>query len=114
MKTTFFIKSFHQISVTTYNDGDLSTCNGYDLSGNISANNAKSAIEKYFDQYLCFDFDINNALIEDGTIYYDVLCDNDNSEANKEDIALWEKGEKTLYNNSISIEIYELQKIESL
>jgi len=64
------------------------------------------ALEAVCDKH-CFDFHLNwweyDELNED--FFTDVLVDNDNSEADEDDIALWKEGKKRLWNCRIHVKI---------
>lgn len=116
---TYIIKTSHEIEKDSYTDGLLNYVNSYNLKHEIKANNAREAIQKYFDEYLYYTFDFKSAYIlheeEKGEatniLFYDVLVDEENDQATENQIELWKKDKLTLYNNRIHLEIFLTQLI---
>ena len=104
---TFKITSLHSVYVDDFKNGELENVNNYDISETIKANDLKEAIQKYFDNVLCYDFNFDNASIDEDQkcIFYSVLVDNDNLEIknNENKYKQWQKNKVVLYSNQISI-----------
>jgi hypothetical protein len=113
---TYFIKTSHEIEIDEFNEGLTNLVNTYNLEDKIKAETPRQAIEKYFSSVLYYSFDFQNAYIfhlegdgeEKNVLCYDVFVDEESQEVDENDKILWEKGEKTLYNNRIYLKIYEL------
>jgi len=113
---TYIINTSHDIQVDEYQNGIKEDVNFYYLEDKIQAETPRKAIEKYFKEFLYYNFTFDNAYIvheeyEDenkNTLYYDILVDEENLQATEKDIEEWKKGEKTLYNNSLYLKIYEV------
>jgi hypothetical protein len=113
---TYFIKTNHEIEIDEFNEGLTNLVNTYNLEDKIQAETPREAIEKYFSSVLYYSFDFQNAYIfhlegdgeEKNVLCYDVFVDEESQEVDENDKILWEKGEKTLYNNRIYLKIYEL------
>ena len=111
----YYIESIHTIYVDSYKDGELDYVNQYDLNRIIRAENAKKAIELYFEKELYFDLpDTNEMDFYDNSFIWSILCDSENNQATKKDIQLWKMGKKKLYNNNMDIKIHELIQISEL
>ena len=114
---TYIIKTSHEIEKDSYNDGLLNYVNSYNLKHEIKAATPREAIQKYFDEYLYYTFDFKAAYIlheqeeneATNILFYDVLVDEENNEATKDQIKLWKKDKLTLYNNRIHLEIFLTQ-----
>jgi hypothetical protein len=113
---TYFIKTSHEIEIDEYKNGLGKNVNNYNLEDKIQAETPREAIEKYFSNYLYYNFTFANAYImhlEEGgedknVLIYDILVDEESQEPTEKDIENWKKGEKTLYNNRIYLKIYEI------
>jgi hypothetical protein len=113
---TYIIKTTHEIEIDEFNEGLTNLVNVYSQDGQIIAQNPREAIEKYFSSVLYYNFTFENAYIiheedEEGhknAMFYDTFVDEESQEVDENDKILWEKGEKTLYNNRTYLEIYEL------
>ncbi len=112
----YIIKTSHEIDIHSYNEGQGKNVNYYQEESQIKARTPREAITQYFENVLYYTFEFDNAYIiheEEGgenenTLFYDVLVDDESIEASQNQIELWKKGEKTLYNNRIYLSIYEL------
>ena len=111
----YIIKTSHEIEIDEFNEGLTNLVNTYNLEEKIQAETPRKAIEKYFNTFLYYDFNFENAYIfdldgeEKNVLCYDVFVDEESQEVDENDKILWEKGEKTLYNNRIYLKIYELK-----
>jgi hypothetical protein len=114
---TYIIKTSHEIEIDTYNEGITNYVNSYSLKSEIKAATPREAVQKYFDEYLYYNFDIKSAYIiheeeeneAKNVLLYDVLVDEENNEATENQKKLWKKDKLTLYNNSIYLEIFLIQ-----
>jgi hypothetical protein len=109
----YIIKTSHETDIDSYNEGQGKNVNYYQEESQIKARTPREAITQYFKNVLYYTFEFDNAYIiheEKGknTLFYDVLVDEESMEASQNQIELWKKGEKTLYNNRIHLSIYEL------
>ena len=117
---TFSITSIHDVYVDDYNQGELEHVNWYKLQEIVSANDTKEAIQKYFNDYLFYDFDIDHAYIphiEDesenkNVLHYSVLVDVESCQASSYDVVSWKEGRLKLFSNNINIIIQELIEVE--
>lgn len=115
----YIIKTSHEIEIDEYNNGLTDYVNSYNLDAQIEAETPREAIEKYFENNLYYSFTFENAYIshleddseEKNVLCYDTLVDEESQEVDENDKILWEKGEKTLYNNRIYLKIYELNPV---
>lgn len=104
----YLIKSYHEIYVDDYNEGELDHVNGYNMTAFIKAPDVGSAIQQYIENCLYYKFNSNylDTSGDDISCYYDVLVDDEGIEATEADRELWKNGELKLYNNQILIEAY--------
>lgn len=110
----YYIKSWHDVHEYSYKDGELNNVNNYNMSDIINADNPKDAIDKYISKILGYMYDIDNIENEGEMIYFDMLVDSDNMQATNEQVQAWKQSKVKLYNDCVSIEIYELNKITEL
>ena len=110
----YFIKSYHEIYVDDYNEGELDFVSAYNLSSFVHAEDVKSAIKWYFNNYLHYKFNYEQLGIDENIeyVWYDVLVDYENDAANEYQIEWWRNGEFKLYNNHIKIELYEVTPVK--
>ena len=117
---TYFIKSIHDIYIDSYSEGEKENVNFYDIEQNVKAENPREAIKIFFEKFLYYNFSFENSYIvheEEGEeepqnkLFYSVLVDEENNEANGKDIEKWKQNKKTLYANNITIYIHELQPV---
>ena len=114
---TYVIKTGHEVEKDSYNEGITDFVNRYDLKKEVKASSAREAIQKYFDNFLYYSFDFSNAYIlhkeEEGeqtnVLFYDVLVDEENNQADETQVKLWKEDKKILYNNRIKLEIFLTQ-----
>lgn len=106
----YLIKSYHNIYVDDYNEGELDHINGYNMSAFIKAPDAGNAIQQYIENCLYYKFNSNylDTSGDDISSYYDVLVDKDDAEATENERELWKQGKLKLYNNQIRIEVYNV------
>ena len=112
---TYKINSIHDIYLDSYESGELEKVNHFTMKSEIKATNPKDAIKKYFEDILCYDFNINDAMMSENdknVLYYSNLVDNDNVQASKNEIEQWEKNKIKLYSNNTTLFIYELKEVE--
>lgn len=106
----YLIKSNHETYVDDYKEGESDFVSAYNLSSHVYAEDIKSAIEWYFNNYLYYDFNYEQLGIDENIeyVWYDVLVDYRNDPAAESQIERWKNGEFKLYNNHIKIELYEI------
>lgn len=110
----YIVKSFHEIFVDDYNEGELNHVNGYALSDEVQADNAQEAVNKYLQGNLGYDSDFKNCEVnpDDKTIVQtSCLVDVDNMQPRNRDIELWKRGEVKLYVNHINMTVYEVNEV---
>jgi hypothetical protein len=109
------IYSAHDIYIDSYENGELENVNHFTMGSEIKATNPKEAIKEYFETILCYDFNINDAIISENDkniLYYSNLVDNDHMQASKNEIEKWKKNQIKLYSNNTTLFIYELKEVE--
>jgi hypothetical protein len=109
------IYSVHDVYLDSYENGELEQVNHYTMKSEIHATNPKEAIKEYFKTILCYDFNINDAMISENDkniLYYSNLVDNGNVQASKNEIEQWRKNQIKLYSNNTTLFIYELKEVE--
>ena len=111
----YLIKSYHNIYVDDYNEGELDHINGYNMTAFIKAPDAGDAIQQYIENCLYYKFNSNylDTSGDDISSYYDVLVNKDDAEATENERELWKNGELKLYNNQIMIEAYVVLPVPS-
>lgn len=111
----YLIKSYHNIYVDDYNEGEGYHVNSYSMTAFIKAPDAGNAIQQYIENCLYYKFNSNylDTSSEDISCYYDVLVDDESTEATEVDRELWKNGELKLYNNQIMIEAYIVLPVPS-
>lgn len=108
----YYIKSFHTVSEYGYNEGELNFYNDYTIKEIIKAENVVSAIEKYINKILGYEFDIQEIeQDEELGFYYDILVNKKNLQASCNEVENWKKGKLKLYNDYINFKVYELKQI---
>ena len=111
MNKLYIVKSWHNMYVDNFKNGESELIHSYKLDAQIEAKSPLAAVQKYFADVLYFSFDIDKAGTEEaGCIHYSNLVDDDNSEANAKDIELWKEGKVKLYANNSIIEVSEIVK----
>ena len=118
---TYFIKSIHDIYIDSYSEGEKGNVNFYDIEQNVKAENPREAIKMFFEKFLYYNFSFEHSYIvheEEGEeepqnkLFYSVLVDEENCEANEKEIEEWKQNKKTLYSNNITIYVHELQPVK--
>ncbi len=111
----YLIKSYHNIYVDDYNEGEGYHINSYNMTAFIKAPDAGNAIQQYIENCLYYKFNSNylDTNGDDISCYYDVLVDDESIEATEADRELWKNGELKLYNNQIMIEAYIVLPVPS-
>ena len=117
---TYFIKTNHEVFIDKFNEGELDFVNSYTQKAQIKAENPESAIAKYFDKHLYYDFNMNFAYVphqeeeteEKNTLHYSVLVNEDNNKASEQEVEEWKEDKLTLYSNNIFLTIYELNAVK--
>jgi len=108
----FYITSMHDVYEDIYLEGEqLESVNAYTLDEIVEAENWKDAIGKYF-QHVGFNLDFANCEVEDGNIQTSCLVDEHNEQPRATALDLWERGQRKLYANHITLEIKELVEVD--
>ena len=104
------VASQHNVYIDNFENGEERHVNSYMLSSEIEAENWKSAIQQYFNEFLCFDFDIeySHKDEEENILHYSNLVDVDNTEATQRQISLWKENKLTLYANHSMLTVEQL------
>ena len=108
------VSSSHDVNVDDFEQGELEHANYYELSDEVKATDWKDAIQKYFNEFLCFDFDIKHSYIdeENNTLQYSNLVDNDNIEVSPRQKDLWKEGKLKLYSNNTLVTVEQITKVK--
>ena len=111
---TYKVTSLHEVSIDSYTEGETGYVNFYELSSEIKAESWKDAIKKYFNEYLCFKFDIEHSYIDEdaNNLQYSNLVNSDNMEASENEIKIWKENKLTLYSNNTIITVGQIIKID--
>lgn len=110
----YIVKSFHEVFVDDYNEGELNHVNGYELSDEVQADTVHGAVTKYLQDNLGYNLDFKNCEVnpdDKANLQTYCLVDVDNMQPSNEDIELWKQGKATLYANYIDMFIYEVSKV---
>ena len=108
------VSSSHNVNVDDFKQGELEHANYYELSDEVEATDWKDAIQKYFNEFLCFDFNIEYSYIneENNTLQYFNLVDINNIEASPRQISLWKEGNLKLYSNNTLVTVELMTKVK--
>ena len=111
----YLIKSYHNIYVDDYNEGEGYHVNSYNMTAFIKAPEVGNAIQQYIENCLYYKFNSNylDTSGDDISSYYDVLVNKDDAEATENERELWKQGKLKLYNNQIRIEAYVVLPVPS-
>lgn len=107
----FIISSLHFVYADSYTEGEGEEFGDYTESATIKAENVLEAIKIYIEDILNYTFDIKNANIEDGKLYYSTLVDRDYQERTENELKEWKEGRKKLYSNNYIIQAQEVKDI---
>jgi hypothetical protein len=84
--------------VDDYENGEGDFVNSWDFDVRGEYDSAEDLIKAIVKETYLFDFKVNEFVFEGGSITTSDLVDEENVQADKKDIELWKKGEKTLYS----------------
>lgn len=111
----YLIYSNHYIHKFDYEIGEQDFVNEYELKELIKADNPKVAICKYLDEVLFYSINSNEIDLGNFSCFsFDILVDANNCQANIGEIENWKKGLLPLYNDYVTIKIFELNQITEL
>ena len=82
----------------SYEEGELDYANSWDFDVRGEYDSAEDLIKAIVKATYLFDFDVEEFGFTDGAIQTSDLVDKESIKADKHDIELWKKGEKTLYS----------------
>ena len=82
----------------SYEEGELGYANSWDFDVRGEYDSAEDLIKAIVKATYLFDFDVEEFGFTDGAIQTSDLVDEESIKADKHDIELWKKGEKTLYS----------------
>lgn len=85
--------------------------NSYHRSEIIKANTPKEAVKIYIKTELLYDVSDDDITYEDDRVYVNVLVDEQNTQANRQEVEMWKKGLLKLYIDDISISVNHLEKV---
>jgi hypothetical protein len=108
---TFVVKSFHDVYLDNYENGEGEQVHSYSLKSEINANDKKEAIQKYFDEFLFLSFDYSLCHEEENEIQYSNLVNIENEEATEEQKELWRNDKAILYTNISLVKVFELTQV---
>ena len=111
---TYIVKSYHDIFVDDYNEGEGKNVNSYTLNGEVRADNPKEAVNIYFKDHLGYNLGFENCEVcpdESSLIQTSCLVDVDNLQPSEQEVKMWENGEVDLYANNILMYVYELKEV---
>ena len=110
----FEIKSYHDVNLDSYDNGEGKYINGYTLSRRVKTDDIKKSIENYFINELYYRFNFDDAFIDENGLHFDVLVDSENIEIlpDTKEYKQWKNGERILYNNHILLQVEELVKLD--
>lgn len=110
----YIVKSFHEIFVDDYNDGEGKHVNTYALSDEIQAETPKQAINKYLQDCLGYDLDFNSCEVnpdDKSNVQTSCLVDGYNIQPTNSEVKQWKAGNVELYANYIDLFVYEVIKV---
>ena len=108
----YFIESFHEIFIDSYEQGELEQVNYFKCEKIIQADSPINALRKYYEQETARDFSIKNIDIDDELIYDSFLVDVDNYIATEKQIQKWKNNEIQLYSENVTFHIYKLETVK--
>ena len=82
----------------SYEEGELDYASSWDFDVRGEYDSAEDLIKAIVKATYLFDFKIDEFVFTDGAIQTSDLVDEESIKADKHDIELWKKGEKTLYS----------------
>lgn len=82
----------------SYEEGELSYARSWDFDVRGEYDSAEDLIKAIVKETYLFDFKVDEFSFMDGAIQTSDLVDEESIKADKHDIELWKKGEKTLYS----------------
>lgn len=82
----------------SYEEGELGYARSWDFDVRGEQDSAEDLIKAIVKETYLFDFKVDEFSFMDGAIQTSDLVDEESIKADKHDIELWKKGEKTLYS----------------
>ena len=82
----------------SYEEGELGYARSWDFDVRGEYDSAEDLIKAIVKETYLFDFKVDEFIFTDGAIQTYDLVDEESIKADKHDIELWKKGEKTLYS----------------
>ena len=82
----------------SYEEGELGYARSWDFDVRGEYDSAEDLIKAIVKETYLFDFKVDEFIFTDGAIQTSDLVDEESIKADKHDIELWKKGEKTLYS----------------
>lgn len=82
----------------SYEEGELGYARSWDFDVRGEYDSAEDLIKAIVKATYLFDFKVDEFIFTDGAIQTSDLVDEESIKADKHDIELWKKGEKTLYS----------------
>lgn len=111
---TYLVRSYHDIFVDDYNDGEGKSVNSYALSGEVQADNPKEAVNAYLNDHLGYNLGFEDCDVspdEAGLVQTSCLVDAYGSQPSEQVVKMWKNGEVDLYAVSIQMYVYELKEV---
>lgn len=107
----YIVKSFHDVYVDDYNEGEGDYVNSYALSGEVQANTPNEAVTAYLRDNLGYNLDFNNCEVspeEVNRVQTSCLVDADNMQPDNSMYEQWKAGKLECYSNHIDMFVYEV------
>lgn len=107
----YLIKSFHDVNVADFTEGEKEWVNYWAQEKQIIATTPLDAIECYYEKVLYKSFNKGLVLIEENKVYDSYLVDAENDLATQKQIDAWKNKELVLYNENITIKVYKIEAV---
>lgn len=110
---TYKINSCHTVHEDSYKEGLQDHVQTYSLEAEIKANTPQEALQKYIEDFLCYDYSPTDIDIDldDDLICTGWLVNEDNCTPTAKQVKQWKHGECILYANDVIFDIYEITPI---
>lgn len=89
----------------SYEEGELGYARSWDFDVRGEYDSAEDLIKAIVKETYLFDFKVDEFIFTDGAIQTSDLVDEESIKADKHDIELWKKGEKTLYSADMRLHL---------
>lgn len=109
------VKSYHDVYVDDYNNGEGENVNSYVLNGEVQADSLKEAVNAYLNDNLGYNLGFENCEVcpeDKNLVQTSCLVDADNLEPSNTMFEAWRAGTVKLYSNHIDMFIYEVNEVD--